>query len=92
MLLTHLNEPIDFDAYLFNLMLLQRWQAALKDRNRPASMRWWKDQLKDAESTTVEDAQSTLIDDLEAFEADYGKAETYQDIELRPWPEDGLMD
>ena len=91
-LLAHLNEPINFDAYLFNLLLLERWQAALNDRSRSASMLWWKDRLNDAETITVADVQSILIDDLEGLKADYDKAETYHDLELKHWPEDEHMD
>lgn len=89
-LLSHLNEPIDLGAYMFNLALLQHWEKALKDRERPGSMRWWRDQLREAERLPLDVGQKVLTEDLDDLRAEWRDAKRWKDIEWTSWHEDRL--
>ncbi len=84
-LLAHLNERLDFSAYMVNLARLELWEKALEERERPASMRWWNDQLKTSVAIPSDVGQRVLVDDTGKFLEDWNVAKTYKDLELEPW-------
>jgi hypothetical protein len=87
-LLKHLNQRIDQGSYLVNLAEAEHWESVLDERARPASARWWKDQLALAVTLTPDVGQLELVEDLESFEKEFDQAECWRDIELDPWATD----
>lgn len=87
-LLAHLNEPIEFGAYLCNLARLQHWEASLKERKRPAPMRWWNEQLKTSKQIPPTIGQRVLTDDLDKLREEWGKATNWKDLEWNAWDDD----
>lgn len=89
-LLRHLNEPIEFDSYAPNAVQLRHWETALKQRDRPAPMRWWLDKLRESEKLPDFAGQMALVDDREAIEAKWPTAEKWSDLEWTAWDADEL--
>lgn len=87
-LLAHLNEPIELDAYMRNLARIQHWEAALKARKRPASMRWWNGQLKESVQIPPTIGQRVLTDDRDKLREKWNKAKKWTDLEGVAWEED----
>jgi hypothetical protein len=65
-----------------------RGQRALEGRERPASMRWWNDQLKTSVAIPPDVGQRVLVDDTDKFLEDWDHANRYPDLELEPWLDD----
>lgn len=89
-LLAMLNEPLVLESHIGNLIELDDWESALKDRktHRPASMRWWIAHVKAVAAASG--AQRTLRDDPQAIRELVSKAQKWSDIELEPWSEGSL--
>lgn len=91
-LLAMLNEPLVLDDHIGNLLQLQDWESALKDRktHRPASMRWWAARAKAVAAAAPTGAQRLLQDDPTAIRELVSKASKWSEIELRAWSEGTL--
>lgn len=87
-LLAHLNEPLDFGAYMLNLALLQHWEEALEERERPGSMRWWNQQLRGSRDIPADVGQRYLVDDLDGVREKWKTAEKWKDLEDVEWDSD----
>lgn len=91
-LLAMLNEPLALESHVGNLIQLQEWETALKDRKsrRPASMRWWSSQAKAVAAAKPGAAQRVLHDDPDAIRELISKATKWSEVELEPWREGTL--
>ena len=87
-LLTHLNEPLDINAYMANLARLQHWEKALNERKRPGSMRWWSEQLKQSVAVPPDVGQRFLSDDLDELREKWAEAKKWKDLEGDAWDDD----
>lgn len=85
-LLRHLNDPIDFDAYITNRTQLRHWESALERRERPAAMRWWLGNLRESEGLLARPAQADLVDDRNEIRDRWSTAKKWSDLEGNAWP------